>query len=37
MFRDSAGDGEEEADLMDLSDKELMAALDDDLSHEETG
>ena len=37
MLRGWAGDGEDEADLMDLSDKELIAALDDDLRHKETG
>ena len=38
MFRGCwTGDGEDEADLIDLSDKELMAARDDDLSHEEAG
>ena len=37
LLRGLPGDGEDEADLMDLSDKELMAALDDDLRHKETG
>ena len=34
MLRGWAGDGEDEADLIDLSDKELIAAADEGLKEE---